>query len=70
MQHGRILIETICDIAVLGSSHPGAPNAFGHTMRETITIAMDRAPSGFARWQGNHRGGRPGLDSKRQDKAP
>ena len=49
MQHGRILLETTGDVAVMTLNDPSVLNAFGRKLREDMTVAMDRVESGSAR---------------------
>ena len=49
MKHGRILLETSGDVAVMTLNDPGVLNAFGHKLREDMTVAMDRVEAGSAR---------------------
>ena len=49
MKHGRICLETTGDVAVLTLNDPGVLNAFGHKLREDMTVAMDRVEAGSAR---------------------
>ena len=49
MQHGRILLETTGDIAIMTLNDPGVLNAFGQKLREDMTVAMDRVEAGSAR---------------------
>ncbi|HEY0182883.1 MAG TPA: enoyl-CoA hydratase/isomerase [Rhodopila sp.] len=49
MKHGRILLETNGDVAVMTLNDPGVLNAFGHKLREDMTLAMDRIETGSAR---------------------
>ncbi len=49
MKHGRILLETTGNVAVMTLNDPGVLNAFGHKLREDMTAAMDRVEAGSAR---------------------
>jgi 2-(1,2-epoxy-1,2-dihydrophenyl)acetyl-CoA isomerase len=49
MQHGRILLETTGDVAVMTLNDPSVLNAFGHKLREDMTVALDRVEAGSAR---------------------
>jgi 2-(1,2-epoxy-1,2-dihydrophenyl)acetyl-CoA isomerase len=49
MKHGRIVLETTGDVAVLTLNDPGVLNAFGQKLREDMTQAMDQVEAGSAR---------------------
>jgi len=49
MKHGRIILETTGDVAVMTLNDPSVLNAFGQKLREDMTIAMDRIEAGTAR---------------------
>jgi 2-(1,2-epoxy-1,2-dihydrophenyl)acetyl-CoA isomerase len=49
MQHGRVLLETVGDVAVMTLNDPSVLNAFGHKLREDMAVAMDRVEAGPAR---------------------
>ena len=49
MQHGRIRLETIGDVAVMTLNDPSVLNAFGQKLREDMTTAMDRIEASPAR---------------------
>jgi 2-(1,2-epoxy-1,2-dihydrophenyl)acetyl-CoA isomerase len=49
MKHGRIILETTDDVAVLTLNDPSVLNAFGQKLREDMTIAMDQVEAGSAR---------------------
>ena len=49
MQHGKILLETTGDVAVMTLNDPGVLNAFGQKLREDMAVALDRIESGSAR---------------------
>ena len=49
MKHSRILLETSGDVAVMTMNDPSVLNAFGHKLREDMTVAMDRVEAGSAR---------------------
>jgi 2-(1,2-epoxy-1,2-dihydrophenyl)acetyl-CoA isomerase len=49
MKHDRIRLETTGDVAVMTLNDPSVLNAFGHKLREDMTIAMDRIEAGPAR---------------------
>jgi 2-(1,2-epoxy-1,2-dihydrophenyl)acetyl-CoA isomerase len=49
MKHGRILLETTDNVAVMTLNDPSVLNAFGHKLREDMTVAMDRVEAGPAR---------------------
>jgi len=49
MEHGRILLETTGDVAVMTLNDPSVLNAFGRKLREDMTVAMDRVEAGPAR---------------------
>ena len=49
MKHGRILLETTGQVAVLTLNDPSVLNAFGRKLREDMTVAMDRVEAGSAR---------------------
>jgi 2-(1,2-epoxy-1,2-dihydrophenyl)acetyl-CoA isomerase len=42
MKHGRILLETTGEVAVMTLNDPDVLNAFGHKLREDMAVAMDR----------------------------
>jgi len=42
MEHGKILLETIGDVAVMTLNDPGVLNAFGHKLRQDMQDALDR----------------------------
>jgi 2-(1,2-epoxy-1,2-dihydrophenyl)acetyl-CoA isomerase len=49
MKHGRILLETTGNVAVMTLNDPSVLNAFGQKLREDMTVAMDRVEAGPAR---------------------
>ena len=49
MKHGRILLETTGNVAVMTLNDPSVLNAFGQKLREDMTAAMDRVEAGSAR---------------------
>ena len=49
MKHGRIVLETTGDVAVLTLNDPSVLNAFGQKLREDMKAALDRVESGPAR---------------------
>src|SRR3984885_4708435 len=49
MKHDRIRLETTGDVAVMTLNDPSVLNAFGHKLREDMTVAMDRIEAGPAR---------------------
>src|ERR1700733_12390914 len=49
MKHDRIRLETTGDVAVMTLNDPSVLNAFGHKLREDMTVAMDRVEAGPAR---------------------
>jgi 2-(1,2-epoxy-1,2-dihydrophenyl)acetyl-CoA isomerase len=49
MKHGRIILETTGDVAVMTLNDPGVLNAFGQKLREDMTVAMDQVEAGRAR---------------------
>jgi 2-(1,2-epoxy-1,2-dihydrophenyl)acetyl-CoA isomerase len=49
MKHDRIRLETTGDVAVMTLNDPSVLNAFGHKLREDMTVAMDRIEAGSAR---------------------
>jgi 2-(1,2-epoxy-1,2-dihydrophenyl)acetyl-CoA isomerase len=49
MKHGRILLQTDGDVAIMTLNDPGVLNAFGQKLREDMTEALDRIESGTAR---------------------
>ena len=49
MKHGRILLETTGDVAVMTLNDPSVLNAFGQKLREDMTVAMDRVEAGSSR---------------------
>jgi 2-(1,2-epoxy-1,2-dihydrophenyl)acetyl-CoA isomerase len=49
MKHGRILLETTGDVAVMTLNDPSVLNAFGQKLREDMEDAMDRVEAGPAR---------------------
>lgn len=49
MKHGRIVLETTGDVAVMTLNDPSVLNAFGQKLREDMTIAMDQIEAGSAR---------------------
>lgn len=49
MQNGRILLETVGNVAVMTLNDPSVLNAFGHKLRQDMSEAMDRVESGGAR---------------------
>jgi len=49
MKHGRVLLETTGDVAVMTLNDPSVLNAFGQKLREDMTVAMDRVEAGAAR---------------------
>ena len=49
MKHGRIILETTGDVAVMTLNDPSVLNAFGLKLREDMTVAMDRVEASSAR---------------------
>ncbi len=49
MEHGRILLATAGNVAVMTLNDPGVLNAFGHKLREDMTAAIDQVEAGSAR---------------------
>src|ERR1700761_4722208 len=49
MKHGRILLETIGDVAVMTLNDPNVMNAFGAKLREDMTAALDHVEGGSSR---------------------
>jgi 2-(1,2-epoxy-1,2-dihydrophenyl)acetyl-CoA isomerase len=49
MKHGRIILETTGDVAVLTLNDPSVLNAFGQKLRQDMTIAMDQVEASTAR---------------------
>src|SRR4051794_594771 len=49
MKHGRILLQTDGNVAVMTLNDPGVLNAFGQKLREDMTEAMNRIEAGTAR---------------------
>jgi 2-(1,2-epoxy-1,2-dihydrophenyl)acetyl-CoA isomerase len=49
MKHGRIILETTGDVAVMTLNDPGVLNAFGQKLREDMTVAMDQVEGSTAR---------------------
>ena len=49
MKHGRILLETTGEVAVMTLNDPSVLNAFGLKLREDMTAAMDQVEAGSAR---------------------
>jgi 2-(1,2-epoxy-1,2-dihydrophenyl)acetyl-CoA isomerase len=49
MEHGRIILETTGDVAVMTLNDPSVLNAFGRKLREDMTAAMDQVEAGSAR---------------------
>jgi 2-(1,2-epoxy-1,2-dihydrophenyl)acetyl-CoA isomerase len=49
MKHGRILLEMTGNVAVMTLNDPSVLNAFGHKLREDMTVAMDRIEASPAR---------------------
>lgn len=49
MKHGRILLETDGDVAVMTLNDPSVLNAFGQKLREDMTDALDRVEAGSSR---------------------
>ena len=49
MRHGRILLETSGDIAIMTLNDPAVLNAFGQKLRDDMTAAMDQVDAGPAR---------------------
>src|SRR5690348_1261680 len=49
MKHGRIILQTDRDVAVMTLNDPGVLNAFGQKLREDMTAALDRIEAGTAR---------------------
>src|ERR1700761_2332062 len=49
MKHGRILLETTGAVTVMTLNDPSVLNAFGHKLREDMTIALDRVEAGASR---------------------
>jgi 2-(1,2-epoxy-1,2-dihydrophenyl)acetyl-CoA isomerase len=49
MKHGRILLQTDGNVAVMTLNDPGVLNAFGQKLREDMAEAMNRIEAGTAR---------------------
>lgn len=49
MDHGRVLLETTGNVAVMTLNDPAVLNAFGQKLRDDMSAAMDRVESGAAR---------------------
>jgi 2-(1,2-epoxy-1,2-dihydrophenyl)acetyl-CoA isomerase len=49
MEHGRIRLETIGDVAIMTLNDPSVLNAFGQRLREDMTVAIERIEAGSAR---------------------
>src|SRR6202020_864610 len=49
MKHGRIILETTGDVAVMTLNDPSVLNAFGLKLRQDMTVAVDRVEAGSAR---------------------
>src|ERR1700693_2625078 len=49
MKHGRVILETIGDVAVMTLNDPSVLNAFGLKLREDMAVAMDRVEASSAR---------------------
>jgi 2-(1,2-epoxy-1,2-dihydrophenyl)acetyl-CoA isomerase len=49
MKHGRIILETTGDVAVMTLNDPSVLNAFGLKLREDMAVAMDRVEASSAR---------------------
>jgi 2-(1,2-epoxy-1,2-dihydrophenyl)acetyl-CoA isomerase len=49
MEHGRILLETTDNVAVMTLNDPSVLDAFGHKLRQDMTVALDRVEAGPAR---------------------
>jgi 2-(1,2-epoxy-1,2-dihydrophenyl)acetyl-CoA isomerase len=49
MQHGKVLLETTGDVAVMTLNDPGVLNAFGHRLRGDMAAALDHVEAGSAR---------------------
>jgi 2-(1,2-epoxy-1,2-dihydrophenyl)acetyl-CoA isomerase len=49
MEHGRIILETTGDVAVMTLNDPAVLNAFGVKLRHDMTAAMDQVQAGSAR---------------------
>jgi 2-(1,2-epoxy-1,2-dihydrophenyl)acetyl-CoA isomerase len=49
MKHGKIILETSGDVAVMTLNDPAVLNAFGQELREDMTVAMDRVEASTAR---------------------
>lgn len=49
MEHGKVLLETIGDVAVMTLNDPSVLNAFGHKLREDMAVALDRVEAGAVR---------------------
>ncbi len=55
MKHGRIILETTGDVAVMTLNDPSVLNAFGLKLREDMAVAMDRVEASSARCLRDHR---------------
>src|SRR6202012_4427643 len=49
MQHGKVLLETTGDVAVMTLNDPGALHPFGPRLREEMAAARDHVEAGPAR---------------------
>jgi 2-(1,2-epoxy-1,2-dihydrophenyl)acetyl-CoA isomerase len=49
MKHGRIILETTGDVAVMTLNDPSVLNAFGQKLRQDMTVAMDQVEASTAR---------------------
>ena len=49
MKHGRVILETTGDVAVMTLNDPSVLNAFGLKLREDMAVAMDRVEASSAR---------------------
>jgi 2-(1,2-epoxy-1,2-dihydrophenyl)acetyl-CoA isomerase len=49
MKHGRVILETTGDVAVMTLNDPSVLNAFGLKLREDMAVAMDRVEASAAR---------------------
>jgi 2-(1,2-epoxy-1,2-dihydrophenyl)acetyl-CoA isomerase len=49
MKHGRILLETVGNVAVMTLNDPSVLNAFGFKLRQDMTAALDAVEAGEVR---------------------
>ena len=49
MKHGKVRLELDASVAVITLNDPAVLNAFGHKLREDMTIALDQVEAGNAR---------------------